>query len=96
MKAERLQALLNKIKKTPLPVQAESNVFAKGMNPGKVVNGADEGIRTPDLRITNALLYQLSYISKSLSVRCLLVRLVSGDFYRIRIFANNVKRLSNG
>ncbi|MDB4868670.1 MAG: hypothetical protein JWR03_3003 [Cohnella sp.] len=28
--------------------------------------GADEGIRTPDLRITNALLYQLSYISKSL------------------------------
>jgi hypothetical protein len=28
-------------------------------------NGADEGIRTPDLRITNALLYQLSYISKS-------------------------------
>ena len=29
-------------------------------------SGADEGIRTPDLRITNALLYQLSYISKSL------------------------------
>jgi hypothetical protein len=26
--------------------------------------GADEGIRTPGLRITNALLYQLSYISK--------------------------------
>jgi hypothetical protein len=24
--------------------------------------GADEGTRTPDLRITNALLYQLSYI----------------------------------
>lgn len=29
-------------------------------------SGADEGIRTPDPRITNALLYQLSYISKSL------------------------------
>ena len=25
-------------------------------------NGADEGTRTPDPRITNALLYQLSYI----------------------------------
>ena len=25
-------------------------------------NGADEGIRTPDLLITNQLLYQLSYI----------------------------------
>ena len=25
-------------------------------------HGADEGIRTPDLRITNALLYRLSYI----------------------------------
>ena len=25
---------------------------------------ADEGTRTPDLRITSALLYQLSYISK--------------------------------
>jgi hypothetical protein len=24
-------------------------------------SGADEGIRTPDLRITNAPLYQLSY-----------------------------------
>jgi hypothetical protein len=30
-----------------------------------MVGGADEGIRTPDLRITNALLYQLSYISKT-------------------------------
>jgi hypothetical protein len=27
-----------------------------------VVNGADVGIRTPDLLITNQLLYQLSYI----------------------------------
>ncbi len=27
-----------------------------------VVTGADERSRTPDLRITNALLYQLSYI----------------------------------
>lgn len=26
------------------------------------VNGADVGIRTPGLRITNALLYQLSYV----------------------------------
>lgn len=26
------------------------------------MNGADERSRTPDLRITNALLYQLSYI----------------------------------
>ena len=26
------------------------------------VNGADERIRTADLRITNALLYQLSYV----------------------------------
>ena len=27
--------------------------------------GADERSRTPDLRITNALLYQLSYIGNS-------------------------------
>ena len=27
----------------------------------KRLNGAAEGIRTPDPRITNALLYQLSY-----------------------------------
>jgi hypothetical protein len=33
------------------------------------VYGADEGIRTPDLRITNALLYQLSYISMSALLR---------------------------
>ncbi|MEY3632850.1 MAG: hypothetical protein RI937_1048, partial [Pseudomonadota bacterium] len=26
------------------------------------IDGADERSRTPDLRITNALLYQLSYI----------------------------------
>jgi hypothetical protein len=29
---------------------------------GLELNGADEGNRTSDLRITNALLYQLSYI----------------------------------
>jgi hypothetical protein len=28
------------------------------------LNGAAEGIRTPDPRITNALLYQLSYRGK--------------------------------
>ena len=27
------------------------------------LNGAEEGTRTPDPRITNALLYQLSYFS---------------------------------
>ena len=42
----------------------------KTKNPSKYLNligflgkiGADEGTRTPDPRITNALLYQLSYI----------------------------------
>jgi hypothetical protein len=29
--------------------------------PGSTSSGAEEGIRTPDPRITNALLYQLSY-----------------------------------
>ncbi len=29
--------------------------------------GADERIRTADLRITNALLYQLSYVGSALS-----------------------------
>lgn len=28
-------------------------------------NGADEETRTPDLRITNALLYQLSYVGSN-------------------------------
>jgi hypothetical protein len=32
--------------------------------------GADERSRTPDLRITNALLYQLSYIGNPDRLRC--------------------------
>ncbi len=40
------------------------------------MDGADEGTRTPDLLITNQLLYRLSYIGtqngdESVSVRCL-------------------------
>ena len=35
--------------------------------------GAGEEIRTPDLRITNALLYQLSYTGHHLSVSSNLV-----------------------
>ncbi len=37
------------------PDRGQNRVFLHGC-------GADEGIRTPDLRITNALLYRLSYI----------------------------------
>ncbi len=33
------------------------------------MNGADKGNRTPDLRITNALLYQLSYTGVPLDSR---------------------------
>ena len=37
-------------------------------------NGAAEGIRTPDPRITNALLYQLSYRGVSLTLLNILSR----------------------
>ena len=50
-------------------------------------NGADEANRTPDLLITNQLLYQLSYISeeqysskKIIASANLPVKLSSGDF----------------
>ena len=36
----------------------------------RLLAGADERSRTPDLRITNALLYQLSYIGNSERLRC--------------------------
>ena len=39
--------------------------------------GADERSRTPDLRITNALLYQLSYIG--LGRNCIRAGLISFD-----------------
>ena len=32
--------------------------------PGPPATGAQEGNRTPDLRITSALLYRLSYLGK--------------------------------
>ena len=40
-----------------------SSVVEKATNTTglKFINGAVEGIRTPDPRITNAVLYQLSY-----------------------------------
>ena len=31
-------------------------------------HGADEGTRTPNLLITNQLLYQLSYVSRALQI----------------------------
>ena len=38
------------------------------MFPQVKVPGADVGTRTPDLRITSALLYQLSYVGIALDV----------------------------
>jgi hypothetical protein len=47
----------------------QSRLFADRMDRGKRVAtrtfGAGEGIRTPDLLITNQLLYQLSYASQT-------------------------------
>ncbi len=39
------------------------------MDLGKRVSGADNRSRTYDLRITNALLYQLSYIGEGIVLR---------------------------
>ena len=52
------EAILGDLKTTPSEV-AGSRIFGRRA-PG-FVDGAGEKSRTPDLRITNALLYQLSY-----------------------------------
>jgi hypothetical protein len=52
--------------------------FAAKAGSAQVVekNGADERSRTADLRITNALLYQLSYVGTLYKIRCFINMLV--------------------
>ncbi len=67
------------------PADLQSVPFGHSGNPPYIIFGAGGRIRTPDLLITNQLLYQLSYTSEQ-PAKIIMLAHLSTEFFAFFIF----------
>ena len=77
----------------PVPEKRKTAMFAEWLNKA-VCSGAGNGTRTHDLRITNALLYQLSYTGTQ-EMRLYRKRLFCAIRCRREVYSENSRKLTS-